>query len=186
MAAALRALRRLAAASPSRILPSSLPGPSPKLSAAVASRLPYTRGANSSPALVLSVLRRYCSARDGGSTSGLASVRRANASPLQVPSLLPVRHHGSTSTKQLNSLEQCSDEEAVQFALEKLQDVNKSLTQLKRIMLLKVVLLGMFLHFFYLLFFRLRRDVAALEEKVAKLESRQILERKLVQKSDSC
>jgi hypothetical protein len=64
--------------------------------------------------------------------------------------------------------------------------IDKSLAQLKKIMLLKVALLGLFLHVFYLLFFELNRDVAALGKKVNKLESRQILERKLVQKSDSC
>ena len=87
---------------------------------------------------------------------------------------------------QFNSLEQCSDEEAAQFVLEKLQDIKKSLAQLKMIMLLKVALLGLFLHVFYLLFFHLNRSIAALEEKVAKLEKRRILERKLVNKSDSC
>jgi hypothetical protein len=64
--------------------------------------------------------------------------------------------------------------------------IDKSLAQLKKIMLLKVALLGLFLHVFYLLCFELNRDVAALGKEVNKLESRQILERKLVQKSDSC
>jgi hypothetical protein len=87
---------------------------------------------------------------------------------------------------QLNSLEQCSEEEAVQFALEKLRNIDKSLAQLKLYMWCKFVLFGMFLHVFYRLFSLLNQDVVALGKKVDKLESRRILERKIVQRSDSC
>jgi hypothetical protein len=67
---------------------------------------------------------------------------------------------------QLNSLEQCSEEEAVQFALEKLRNIDKSLAQLKQYMWCKLALLGMFLYVFYSLFSLLKEEVVELGKKV--------------------
>ncbi|XP_051223652.1 uncharacterized protein [Lolium perenne] len=179
MAAALRSLRR------HRLLPYALLGPLPKLHAAAAASLPSMRGVNSSPPLVSSVLRRYCSAstaRGGGTAIGLAPVRQAHFSPM------PMRHHGCTKgaapsgvpslrrralymprrayyPPEFNSLQQCSDEEAACFLLQKLQAIDKTLEQLKRVLVLQAFLVVLFLHLLF-------RKVAALGEKIGKLERR--------------
>ncbi|CAM0880314.1 unnamed protein product [Alopecurus aequalis] len=176
MAAALRVFRRRPGAPSARILPPWLPRTSPKLyAAAAASSLPHARGVHSSPTLVPSVLRRYWSARSpgGNAASVHASVHRAHSSPLQKPSLLPVRHHGSTSNKQLNSLEYIEAEEALASphdALRKLQRIDKSVKRMKRELWIMIGLLALPAYLFYRMFFLLMVEVGILEWRVEELE----------------
>jgi hypothetical protein len=67
--------------------------------------------------------------------------------------------------RQFNSLQQCSDEEAACFLLKKLQAIDKTLKQLKRVLVLQAFLVVLFLHLLF-------RKVAALGEKIGKLERR--------------
>ncbi|XP_051223650.1 uncharacterized protein [Lolium perenne] len=178
MAAALRVFRRRPDASTGRLLPSWLLGPSPKLyDAAAASSLLYAPALHSSPNPVPSVLRRrYWSSRSqvGDAAAGLAVGRRAYASQLQVPSLLPVRHHGSTPTStKPNSLERTEVREAMEYVqdvLAKLQDIDKSVARMKKNLWIPIGLLALSMYPFFRMLYLGMLEVAILEVRVEELE----------------